>query len=62
MNELPNPLTDGEREKLIDDLGRQMIAATDTAQRMRIWRALRELILGRSQLQVARMERKKGLH
>lgn len=54
-------MTDQEREKLIGDLACLMVAETDEAQRMRIWRALRELILGRSQSQVARMERQKGL-
>ncbi|KVU10680.1 hypothetical protein WK62_05295 [Burkholderia ubonensis] len=61
MSELPNPLTDVEREKLIGDLACLMIAETDAAQRLRIWRGLRELILGRSQSQIARMERLKGL-
>jgi hypothetical protein len=54
-------MTDAEREKLIGELACLMIAETDQAQRMRIWHELRELILGRSQNEVARMERQKGL-
>ncbi|WP_155635574.1 hypothetical protein [Burkholderia territorii] len=53
--------TDKEREARIDRLGAEMVMANSPAERQRIWLDLKREISGRSQAQVQRMERQKGL-
>ncbi|KVD81907.1 hypothetical protein WS62_23410 [Burkholderia sp. ABCPW 14] len=61
MTELPNPLTDAERELRIHELGESMVAAESKYVRAILWQQMRELIVQRSQAQVERMEKQKGL-
>lgn len=61
MTDLPNPLTDAERERRIELLGHALVLEPDLVKRARMWSEMRELINGRSRAQVIRMERQKGL-
>ena len=54
-------LSDWLREKRIDDLRQQFVAAYDIRDRRRIWTRLRDEINDRSPEQVGRMEREMGL-
>lgn len=54
-------MTDNEREARIELLGHAIVLETDLVKRARMWREMRELILGRSLAQVQRMETQKGL-
>lgn len=61
MNDLPNPLTDAARERLIKQLGDGMVEAKSEYARLVLWQQMRVLIAQRSTAQVARMEKQKGL-
>lgn len=54
-------MTDEERERRIELLGHALVIEPDLTKRARMWAEMRELINGRSQAQVLRMERQKGL-
>ena len=54
-------MTDIEREKLIQDLQFKIVFSRDIKQTQKYFEEQRKLIAGRSDKQIAKMERGKGL-
>ena len=54
-------MTDIEREKLIQDLQFKIIASKNIKQTKKYFEEQKKLIVGRSEKQIAKMEKEKGL-
>lgn len=54
-------MTDEQREERICELGDLMVLADSPHRRLIYWQEMRQLIAGRSAVQVQRMEQERGL-
>ena len=55
------PLSDIEREKLIQDMQFKIVFSRDIKQTQKYFEEQKKLIAGRSEKQIAKMEKEKGL-